>query len=467
MSETPDERARRLGLTAESPDVRARRLGLMDPPTGPITSGHSKFTPVQLVSRANRSVAASAQGEENTYSQKALGGISALMPSPLRAPVAGVRAVVKNQPYREALSDIEGAQASNPIASGANRFVGNTVGMLSLPGSLAAQGAAYGVAEGLTDPNPDASLKDRAWSGTWRGALGGALGKVASTASTASRVSRAVPLDEAALAREDAMRAADHINYGKVGSGTSPAIQAALQEPDIAPVADMLRNSRQFRSADDATILQESYKHLSEAQGSATQRITNAPDNAFRAGSRFENREIGLAKEQLLQAGETPGPLGAARTPPITPQLRPAIESHAAARGEQDAAYRAARSAKNIIRDQPGNLKKLTTESPAAFRRSIPSMSEGEATEATQALLGASKGNLYKASINPAKAVRGVARTTRLGSVLEQLDQAAMPNDVLGALRARGLRGVSGEINKGGIPEALRAALPSLGLSYP
>lgn len=114
---------------------------------------------------------------EPTYAQQALGGIASLardIPG-AEAAQAGVRALVRRQPYREALSDIRGAEDSAPgVVRNANRFIGGGIASAVLPGGAAAKGAQYGALTGALSSDPNSGVESRA-IGAGAGAVTGAL----------------------------------------------------------------------------------------------------------------------------------------------------------------------------------------------------------------------------------------------------------------------------------------------------
>jgi hypothetical protein len=180
MSETPEERARRLGLIpstqAETPEQRAQRLGL-----GP---AHSALSPRELMGNANKAVTEAEVDEASqpTYAQQALGGVAAMardIPGAETAQ-AGLRSLVRRQPYSEALSDIRGAEDTAPTAVRVgNRLVGTTVATLALPKGLSAmgRGALYGALRGGLEADPE-SVGTRAVHAAEEGAAGGVLGRL-------------------------------------------------------------------------------------------------------------------------------------------------------------------------------------------------------------------------------------------------------------------------------------------------
>ncbi len=136
--------------------------------SGP-SAPHSKFTADQLIGRADRQVAnaqdeeaAAASGEDATRN-KVLGTITDLsreVPG-AEAAQAGIRALVRRQPYGEALKDIRGAEDTvpTPVAVAA-RGGGAVLSALALgkaaPGlSTTGQGMLYGALHGAAEADPE------------------------------------------------------------------------------------------------------------------------------------------------------------------------------------------------------------------------------------------------------------------------------------------------------------------------
>lgn len=112
----------------------------------------------------------------------------------MEAAQAGVRSLVRRQPYREALSDIRGAEEAAPKAlTIPARIAGAIPAALALPGGMITQGASYGALSGALNADPDADMGQRGTDATV-GALGGAaLGASAGAASGLLRVVRNAP----------------------------------------------------------------------------------------------------------------------------------------------------------------------------------------------------------------------------------------------------------------------------------
>lgn len=367
-----------------------------------------------------------------TYAQQALGGVASLarnIPG-AEAAQAGVRALVRGQPYTEALSDIRGAENSaNPWVRRYNSLAGGAVAAAAAPtgtftnplgtgGSIALQGARYGAAEGLLSADP-MSGQDRLIHAGKDAAVTAAAGKLLGEfAPNVFRALRARTLGTTALGKATQMEAADALAYGKAaaeGVGlTHPQVTAALSHPTVAPYANEIRTSPIFKGADDATILREAYKLMTEKQQTLAQRVINSSD--YKAGSALEKAEISQGKRQLLDAADN-----------IMPSLRPAVYGHATAKGELDAFRTAADATGRITRGASVAGRKLGQNSPEAFEKSIHLMSEQEAKSGLEGALGQLK-NKVALSVNPLKGFgipKAASSVNRMAPYLEALDQQA------------------------------------------
>jgi hypothetical protein len=367
-----------------------------------------------------------------TYAQQALGGIAALgshIPG-AEAAQAGMRALVRGQPYEEALSDIRGAENSaNPWVRRYNSLAGGAVAAAAAPrgtftnplgtgGSVALQGARFGAAEGLLSADPQ-SGQDRLLNSGKSAALTAITAKVLGEfLPNTVRALRAKSLGTTALGKTAQMEANDAAAYGKAaaeGVGlTHQQVTAALNHPTVKPFASEIRNSPVFKGADDATILREAYKLMTEKQQTLAQRVVNSSD--YKAGSALEKEELTQGKRQLLDAADN-----------IMPSLRPAVYGHATAKGELDAFRSGADATARIARGATVAGRKLTQNSPEAFKKSIHLMSEQEAKSALEGVLGQlqAKASL---SVNPLKGFgvpKAASSINRLAPYIEALDQRA------------------------------------------
>lgn len=174
----------------------------------------------------------------------------------------------------------------------------------------ALQSGVAGSIEGLDDTSAE-GIRNAAQRGLFSAVMGGAIapvaGRVAQGAARLTGRVRGMPrLDRKAFELEDAMAAADAMNYGKAAgeASSTPPIREVLESKTVAPYAAMIRNSETFQNADDATVLMEAYKLMSQAQRRAGKSIEGSPE--FFADLELKNADIGKAKERMLAAAEQP-----------------------------------------------------------------------------------------------------------------------------------------------------------------
>lgn len=391
--------------------------------------------------------------EDASYAQQALGGIAALARNipgaeaaqagarsffrahPTGKPNAiGFQPTERDQPYTEALSDVRQAEESAPkwVRRG-NRLAGGAIAAAAAPakilgtgGSIAMQGARFGAAEGLLSADPQSTRHRLVHAGIDAAttALAGKL--LGEFVPNVVRTLRAKPLGEVALGKTAQMESADAAAYGKAaleGAGkTHPDVTKALTAPDIQPYVAIIKRSRTLQGADDATVLREAYKLMSERQGILGKRVINADD--FKAGSALEQADISAGKRELLNAGEK-----------VMPSLRPAVYGHAEAKRGIDAFRAAADATDRIVRNASVAGRKLDKNSPEAFRKSIHLMSEQEAKSALEGALGRLQSKIGL-TLNPLKGFgipKSVSSINKLAPYLETLD--AQAGNVGGHLR--------------------------------
>lgn len=107
---------------------------------------------------------------------------------------AGARSLARRQPYREALSDIRGAEDAAPaVARGAARFAGGALSAAAIPAGAIRQGAMYGFGHALGNADPDVDLKTRIDNAGKEGATGAALGGAVNLVGGLANVAKNAP----------------------------------------------------------------------------------------------------------------------------------------------------------------------------------------------------------------------------------------------------------------------------------
>lgn len=332
----------------------------------------------------------------------------------MEAVQAGARSVVRRQPYRDALSDMRRQTDAIPGAVKFGLQTAVAAPFWPLSKNPATMGALFFGAHAALDADPDLSAGQRATNTAKQGAYGWGLGKAGELGYVMARAAGTPSYSAQRLAQKQRIKQTDAVNYGKAeaegAAFTGPRpdkLDAAFEAPDIKPYVEAVRSTRQFANADDATVLREAYKLLSERQRMMGRRVLTADD--FKAGSTLEGREIGLAKQQLAEAADE-----------VMPSFRAANAEHARLEAEAAAAKLGARAGKNIIRNTEPMGKKAETESAEALRKAMKAMSPEERHAAEQAMLGKLKKDLGL-SFNPLKGFgigKNLARANRLAPYL-------------------------------------------------
>lgn len=405
------------------------------PPSDPLEELKATKKKAPLPGVSGHPIVDASPDEEPGIGTKILGTIASLdrdIPG-AEAVQSGVRALVRREPYSVARNEIRGGEDAAPmLARVPARLIGGTIAAMATPGSGMLQGARYGVLNALASSDPEANAKNRLDNAALEGTLG-ALGAKAGEAGGAFLRSRFAPsLGASALARKGAIAAADDAAYGAAArEGTAAAklptpqaVTDALNSADIAPYAKAVRSSRTFANADDATVLREAYKLMSERQQLLAGRLSGKD---FKAGTALEQSDINLAKRDLLTAGGE-----------IMPSFPEAVQQHASMMGDRDAFRVAADATRRIARGVQPAAKNLETNSPESFAAMIAKMKAGEANAATQGLLGALKSQATLRG-NPLKLFgigSAAAKSARVAPYLTALDaQAGNPtSDILRSL---------------------------------
>ena len=247
----------------------------------------------------------------------------------VRALEAGARSVVRRQPYREALSDIDAATGALPTS---DRVIGQMIGAAPLAmmgGSPAITGALIGGADQALDANPDESPLKRG-AKTVAGAVGGAvLGRVGDVLATKARAAFSPTFAREAFNMGDDAKLINNQNYGAAeadaaGKVPTPAIRRVLANPHFAPIAENISSLPQFEgmSQTDPRFLNEMYQHLSDTETGVRKGLA-ALDPTKKNSKDAQLDAIATLKQQLLSAMEEPGQI---HIPPVMGRA-PAIET--------------------------------------------------------------------------------------------------------------------------------------------
>lgn len=300
-----------------------------------------------------------------------------------RAVLAKARSMGRGEPYAQAYDEVGSLTGELPKS---HQIIGKAVGSLAtlplLPASPVTAGAVLGAADQALSGQPGLSLPQRAVNTVAGSVIGGLGGKIADMGVTAGRAIAGKSLGRTALDMRAATKLADRANYGAAEAEGQAAAQAptpavvtqAFSEPDIAPYVSAVKSSRQFANADDATVLREAYKLLSEREGRLQDVVDN---NDFKAGTSLQKGDVKLAKQQMLNASTS-----------MMPSFPNAVAQHAQAMGERDAFRQGADVARRVFRGAPVAGRKLETQSPEAFEDAMTSATPGQRTAAAQGIIG-------------------------------------------------------------------------------
>jgi hypothetical protein len=433
MTETPEQRARRLGLVKETPEERAQRLGLV--PARPTieldVQQRSESTRALPHNRANRADDVAAGGIAEGTIPAALGIIASgaqAIPGMERLQ-AGVRSVARGQPYDEALKDMRGVTDDIPLpiklaaqvpamAAGAG-----AMGKVAALRSPAAGGAAIGAADQLLDAD-DQTLESRLGH-TAAGGLGGAVvGKSLDALVMGGRAGMSATPGTNAGNRMRAMKAADKTNYSiatkegsaatiphSIGPAVTPEQQAVrdiLERPDIRPFAASVRSNAKYANANDAEILQAVFRRMSKQQTGLQQRMKV---NGWDAESADAADAIGLAKQELLTAADA-----------VMPSFRKAVQAHAEKASEIDAVGLGSKAARRLA-GAPATGKRIATESEEAYADAIKRLAPNERDAAIEGVVGGLKERI-RPNANPISgfgAFAAIKRPARVASFLREV----------------------------------------------
>lgn len=196
------------------------------------------------------------------------------------------------------------------------------------------------------------------------------------------------------------------------------AITEALNSPTVAPYAKLARSFEQNQNADDATILRETYKLMSEAQGKKLA-LTSAGD--FAAAPAAQLQSIGIAKQRLRDAAGD-----------VMPDFDAAVDQHRILSGELSANKQGYGLGQKLQAGPPsakqiGQLPKpngLVPDPEMMLSRAVPQMTQPEAAQASRGLLASVKASGQGGSYNPLKAF-GMLGSEPTNAALHTIDAKA------------------------------------------
>lgn len=283
-------------------------------------------------------------------------------------------------------------EVAGSLSSPANRFLGplkqgagffKTV--LKSAGEGAIQAGAQATGENLGTTDDPTGLKHGGKAAVLGGGAGGTLGvasRVVPIAATAVRAFKTPNLGKTATALDDAITKSDAFRYavpegeGLAAGGTDATLEHYLMnDPDIAKYVKLVRNSKGFRNADDATVAREAYKLLSEVEGKLGSQMEGSP--RFLAKAAMASKDIPAIKNDLVNAAKN-----------VMPSWNWAIGGHAAMKAQEGVFQRGADMANVIMMGTDIAGKKLLKNSPAVWEREIAKMTPDEAEWALKGVMG-------------------------------------------------------------------------------
>lgn len=282
---------------------------------------------------------------------------------------AGVRAVVRGQPYREALADIRQATDALPtVARVAPRVAGAALAGAVMPGGTALrQGAAFGALSGLTEASPDIGVGSRVGRALGQAAVGGAAAKGAQVAGTVLRSaftpSRATQLigQSEATARRSGPRYEEFRKLGELPE--TDALNDILNLRVVRTAIDEVKGQSPTLSKlpdTDARVLDAVYKRVG--------------NKAFTAKHGFETGE---ARAALLDAiDEASGGL-----------YRPAVGMFRTGAQQSAAIQRGARAAQVASTGGGTTMRAALEESPEALAKWAETATAAQRRAAVQGVL--------------------------------------------------------------------------------
>lgn len=228
------------------------------------------------------------------------------------------------------------------------------------------------------------------------------------------------------------LRAANDVHVRQeAGTGAAPpvsptpsgptganAVTQALNAPTVAPYAKLARSFEQNQGADDATILRETYKLMSEAQGKKLA-LTTAGD--FAAAPTAQLQSIGIAKQRLRDAAGD-----------VMPDFDAAVDQHRILSGELSANRQGYGVGQKLLNGPPtakqvGQLPKPNGTVPDAemmLTRGVLKMTPTEAAQAARGLLASVKASGQGGSFNPLTGFRMLS-SEPTNAALQQIDAQA------------------------------------------
>lgn len=296
---------------------------------------------------------------------------------------AGVRSVVRRQPYQESLKDIRGSVDEIPaVAKYGERMAGGLLTTPFLPANPALAGAVLGGADAALDAD-EMSGGRRAFNTVAGAGTGAVVGKVADKLGTALKAGF-TKSPEANLLKRQADRAKSAKNLYDIalaqgkGATVPPEVTAYLAEPEIAARVGALQKLDEFKglAPDSPEMLDALYKTLGDEAKQIGKGLAQADPSKPNTG-RFRQRDVGGKKDRLLDALD-----------PMMPTYRGAVEDFAKQSGEIAAVGRGMNAMQGNGRPSFRQIMSKDSKTPATFLEWAKNASPSEIAAAKEGILG-------------------------------------------------------------------------------
>jgi hypothetical protein len=322
---------------------------------------------------------------------------------------AATRALVRQQPYREALMDIREATGNLPSSvSIPTRVIGGALASAVMPGkTLARQAMQYGLASGATEASPDVGILGRAMRGAIQAAVGGAVTKGAQAVGTGIRAARGRTTSDVVIEEAGKRGAAStplYDDFKTLGELPRTAkLDELLELPIVRRAIDLVKgeSSKLNQLADtDARVLDAVYKRIGR--------------KSFASSTGFE---AGQTRVDLLDAiDEASGGL-----------YGKAVNTFREGSQRMSAVQRGSRAFQRGQSATGGTTERaLLEESPEALLQWAQTTTPEMRRLAAQGVLGAvrqSSGSTLLTPFSGLNPLPGVQRAFRGSGILEQLER--------------------------------------------
>lgn len=351
---------------------------------------------------------------------------------------AGVHSLINRQPYRKSLEDVQTAEGMIPKGLRVPlNLAGGVAAQMAVPGSPTVAAGRFGVAQGLLQSNPDATVANRVNDAGKDALLNMATSKAVQGLTTGVRALASKAPEAVQGDLKDITSAASNQNYPvsrQAGNlATVPAVAQqklanALNDPQIKPLVDRLRNSPlpNFQNATDSDLAHEAYTMLTEHHEAIANKI--AQKGEYNPLLALDAKEIEFAKGKLRDAlNDVTGG-----------QFEKAVTEHQANASAKTAFDEAYNATPKIANNRLIGAKKLQQQTSGGLQDKLAAMSQGQAQGAQQGILAGLKESLNP-TLNPLTGFGVGAQLNRIQPALDAADRQAGLSDIPDFLRRLGV----------------------------